>query len=197
MSSVARMIDSRLLRDRATRRLKFEPSMVIEARSADEVGLVVGLRSILRSTPRSRMSSSGKMKILVPVSGDEADLLDFALEECRSRQAALIVLFLRPIGVMPMGPNPMPGLAEDEQANATFNRLVDESGRMGISLRTIYITTSDIPATIGEIARVVEADVVMVGTTRRAGFSRFLSRDLTPSILKMLPEHASLTIRAS
>jgi len=138
-----------------------------------------------------------RMKILVPISGDEPDLIDFAIEECRSRQAALIVLFLRPIGVMPMGPNPMPGLAEDDEAGATFDRIVAEADRLEIGLRTIYATTTDIPSTIGEYAREVEADVVLVGTTRRSGFARFLSRDLTPSILKMLPDHASLTIRAS
>jgi nucleotide-binding universal stress UspA family protein len=147
--------------------------------------------------PSNPDAAGRRMRILVPVSGDEADLLDFALEECRSRQAEMIVLFLRPLAVTPMGPNPMPGLAEDGEARATFDRLGSESGRLGVPLQTLYATTGDIPATIGEFARSSEADVVLVGSTRRGGFSRFLSRDLTPSILKMLPEHASLTIRAS
>jgi nucleotide-binding universal stress UspA family protein len=147
--------------------------------------------------PSKASTAERRMRILVPVHGDEADLLEFALEECRSRQAELIVLFLRPIAVTPMGPNPLPGLAEDEEASATFERLIADSGRVGVPLQTLYATTSDIPSTIGEFARSAQADVVLVGSTRRGGFSRFLSRDLTPSILKLLPEHASLTIRAS
>jgi nucleotide-binding universal stress UspA family protein/membrane protein implicated in regulation of membrane protease activity len=142
-------------------------------------------------------SSDERLKILVPVTGDEADLLDFALEECRTRQAEMIVLFLRPMGVTPMGPNPLPGLLEDDEARATFDRLGSEADRVGVPLRTIYATTADLPATIGEFARATKADVVILGSPRRVGFSRFLSRDPTPSILKLLPERASLTIRAS
>jgi nucleotide-binding universal stress UspA family protein len=137
------------------------------------------------------------LRILVPVSGDEADLLDFAVEECQSRQAEMILLFLRPLAVTPMGPTPWPGLSEDDEAKATFDRLGSEAERVGVPLRTIYATTGNLPATIGEVARDSETDVVLVGSTRKSGFSRFLSRDLAPSILKRLPEHASLTIRAS
>jgi nucleotide-binding universal stress UspA family protein len=139
----------------------------------------------------------GRLRILVPVSGDEADLLDFALKECHTRQAELILLFLRAMAVMPMGPNPLPGLDEDDEAKATFERLSSEAAKLGVPLRTLYATTADLPATIGEFARSSEADVVILGSPRRVGFSRFLTRDPTPSILKMLPERASLTIRAS
>jgi nucleotide-binding universal stress UspA family protein len=138
-----------------------------------------------------------RLRILIPVSGDESDLIDFAVEECRSRHAEMILLFLRPLAVTPMGPTSLPGLAEDDEAQATFDRVGTEAERLGVPLRTLYATTADLPATIGEFARDVEADVVLVGSTRRAGFARFLSRDPTPSILKMLPGHASLTIRAS
>jgi nucleotide-binding universal stress UspA family protein len=142
-------------------------------------------------------SSDQRLKVLVPATGDEVDLLDFALEECRIRQGEMIVLFLRPMAVMPMGPNPLPGLSEDGEARSTFDRIRSEAGRIGVCLRTIYATTGDLPATIGEFARATKADVVILGSPRRAGFSRFLSRDPTPSILKLLPERASLTIRAS
>jgi nucleotide-binding universal stress UspA family protein len=178
---------------------------IVHPRSVD------GPRGFVRRRGRPRRRRSGhsevepstttgperRLRILVPVSGDETDLLGFALEECRVRQAEMIVLFLRPMAVMPMGPNPLPGLSEDEEARATFERLVEETRRVSVPLQTLYATTGDLPSTIGEYARTSEADVVLVGTTRRAGFARFLSRDITPSILKMLPEHASLTIRAS
>jgi hypothetical protein len=109
----------------------------------------------------------------------------------------MILLFLRPLAVTPMGPNPMPGLDEDQAARLTFDRLGSEADRAGVPMRTIYATTGDIPATIGEFARSCEVEVVLVGSTRRKGFSWFLSRDPTPSILKQLPASASLTIHFS
>jgi nucleotide-binding universal stress UspA family protein len=138
-----------------------------------------------------------RMRILVPVTGDDSDLLDFAVGECLGRRAEMILLFLRPLAVTPMGPTAPPGLDEDDEARATFDRVASEAERAGVPLRTLYATTADLPTTIGEFARECEADIVIVGKSRKAGFSRFLSRDPTPSILKMLPEHASLTIRAS
>lgn len=142
-------------------------------------------------------SQDRRLRILVPVSVDDSDLLDFAVEDCHARRAEMILLFLRPLAVMPMGPTALPGLSEDAEARATFDRVAALADRAGIPLRTIYATTADLAATIGEFARDCEADVVLVGSARRAGFARFLTRDPTPSILKMLPEHASLTIRAS
>ena len=136
-------------------------------------------------------------KVLVPVAGDEPELIAFALEECRLRGAELLVLFLRPMAVMPMGPNPMPGLSEDEEARATFDRVGAEADRLGIPLRTLYATTADRPATIGEVAREEQPDVVVVGSARRNPIARLLSRDLTSSLLGLLPGRASLVIRPS
>ncbi len=137
------------------------------------------------------------IKVLVPISGDESELLDFALEECRVRQAELIVLFLRPMAVMPMGPNPLPGLAEDDEARATFERIESEAGRLAVPLRTLYEVTADRSATIGEVATACSADVVVVGSSRRSLIFRLFSGDASPGLIRRLPERASLMIHAS
>ncbi len=147
--------------------------------------------------PAPSTPPEARPKILVPVSGDEPDLLDFALEECRGRQAEMILLFTRAMAVMPMGPNPLPGLSEDDEARATFERVGRAADQIGVPMRTIYEATGDRPATIGEVARACGADVVVVGSSRRGRLSRLLARDLTPAILRLLPERASLLIRAS
>ena len=71
---------------------------------------------------------------MLPLSGDQPDLVAFALEECRIRQAEMLVLFLRPIAVIPMGPNPFPGLSEDDEAKATFDRVGSEADRVGVPI---------------------------------------------------------------
>ena len=136
-------------------------------------------------------------KVLVPVSGDEADLLDFALGECRVRQAELIVLFLRPLAVTPMGPNPLPGLAEDEEARATFDRVGSEAERAGVPFRSLYELTADRSTTIGEVATTCAANVVVVGSTRKSLVFRLFASDPNPALIRRLPEHASLMIHAS
>ena len=147
--------------------------------------------------PLPEAPAEPRMRILVPVTEDDVDLIDFALEECRARQAELTLLFLRAIAVIPMGPNPLPGLAEDAEARATFDRVAERAAELGIPHQSRYQITADRPATIGEVARECAADVVLVGATRKNGIAGFLTRDPNPSILRFLPEHASLTIHAS
>ena len=138
-----------------------------------------------------------RFRVLVPLSVDDPDLIDFALEECRIRQAELIVLWLRPMGVIPMGPNPLPGFSEDPEAHEFFDRVTLLAGEAGVPSRTLYEITADRPSTISEVARTVEADVVVVGATRRSRFFLPIKRDMNPTILKLLPDHASLMIHAS
>ncbi len=136
-------------------------------------------------------------KLLVPVTGDDPDLIGFALEECRGRQAELVLLVLRPIAVIPMGPNDLPGLAEDDEAKALFERVGDEAARAGVPMRALYETTDDRAATVGAVARACEADVVLVASSRGNRIARLLSRDLAPSLVRLLPERASLLIHSS
>ena len=56
------------------------------------------------------------------------------------------------MAITPMGPIALPGLSEDEEARSTFDRLRSETDRVGVSLRTIYTTTSDRAATIAKVA---------------------------------------------
>ncbi len=147
--------------------------------------------------PASAPAPAPALRVLVPVTRDEPGLLDFALEECRIRRAEMILLFLRPMAVTPMGPIPLPGLSEDDEARATFARVGSEADRVGVPLRTIYAATGDRPAAIGEFAGTCQVDVVVVGSPRRGRIARYLTRDSTPSILALLPERASLMIHAS
>ena len=109
----------------------------------------------------------------------------------------MILLFLRPIAVTPMGPNPLPGLAEDEEARATFDRVGWEAGRVGVPMRTIYETTERPP---GDHRRGRPRLRGGRGGRRVVPGGPHLpapARDPTPSLIRLLPERTSLLIHAS
>jgi hypothetical protein len=147
--------------------------------------------------PADPADSKPHCRLMLPLSGDQPGLVAFALEECRVRQAEMLVLFLRPIAIIPMGPIPLPGLSEDEEARATIDRVGSEADRVGVPMRAIYAPTGDRPLTIGEAAGTYEADIVVVGSPRLGLLSRYLTRDSTPSLLRLLPQRTSLLIHAS
>jgi nucleotide-binding universal stress UspA family protein len=135
--------------------------------------------------------------LLLPLSDDEPGLVTFAVEECRNRGAVLLLLFLRPMAIIPMGPIPPPDLNEDSQAQAVFQRVGLEASQAGVPMRTYYEATADRSTTILEFTRTLQADVLVLGTTRRSRLWKALTGDVTQSILSHLPEHASLMIHAS
>jgi nucleotide-binding universal stress UspA family protein len=135
--------------------------------------------------------------VLVPLGGDRPGLVAFALDECRSRHAELLLLFLRPLAITPMGPNPFPLLAEDEPAQALFEHVGTQAREAGVLLRTFYQVTHDGPATILEAARTHQADVVVMEATHRNLFWRALKGDEIQSVLMHLPDRVSLVLHTA
>src|SRR5439155_18531130 len=99
--------------------------------------------------PRMLLEGSYKprMHIMVPTQGNPR-LIEFALEECKNRQAELQILFIRHLAVTPMGPTPIPTLGEDEQALQLFDRLRHQAHEAGVPLRLLYGVARDIPDAI-------------------------------------------------
>jgi nucleotide-binding universal stress UspA family protein len=136
-------------------------------------------------------------RVLVPLGGDRPGLVAFALDECRSRHAELLLLFLRPLAITPMGPNSLPILAEDEPARALFERVGTQAREAGVPLRTLYRVTHDLPTTILEAARAHEADVVVMEATRRNLLLRTLRGDEIQAIMSHLPDRVSLVLHTA
>jgi nucleotide-binding universal stress UspA family protein len=145
------------------------------------------------STPRALPST----RVLLPLGDDRPGLIAFALDECRSRQAELLLLFLRPLAITPMGPNPIPSLTEDEPARALFDRVGIQAREAGVPLRTSYQVTHDGPATILEAARALAADVVLMEATHRNVFWRALKGDEIQTVLMHLPDRVSLVLHTA
>ncbi len=138
-----------------------------------------------------------KVRVLLPLSADCPDLIGFALNECRARKAELLLLFLRPIAVTPMGPVALPSAVEDATAQALFSRVQDEAREAGVLLRTFYELTHDRPASILEVAHNHGADVLLMEAVRRNRFWSVLVGDPARAILAQLPAHVSLIVHAA
>lgn len=137
-----------------------------------------------------------RIRVLVPLSADRPGLLAFALDECRDRRAELLVLFLRPFAVMPMGPDPIPSLKEDNEATRLFARIREQASDAGVPVRTLYEVSRDMPASILENAQRHEAGVLIMEATRRNLFWRALMGDITQEVIMHLPDRVSLLLHA-
>ena len=118
------------------------------------------------------------------------------MRECQSRQAELMLLFLRHLAVTPMGPTPAPTLAEDTHANELFDRVRAQAQEAGVPLRLIYGVARDIPDAILDLAVTHGADLLLLGTTRRGTLWRAMKGDVISGVAEHLPESIGLLIHA-
>ena len=136
-----------------------------------------------------------KERIMVPTQGNPR-LIEFALKECKNRQAELVILFVRHLAVTPMGPSAMPKLDEDIPALDLFNRLRDQAKEAGVPLRLLYGVARDIPDAILDMAVTHGADMLLLGTTRRGTLWKAMKGDVIQAVAEQLPESVALLIHA-
>ena len=130
---------------------------------------------------------------MVPTTGDPR-LIEFALKECKNRQAELALLFLRHLAVKPMGPPRVPELEEDKQALALFDELRGRAKEAGVPLRLVYGAAWKIPDAILDMAVTHGADLLILGRPRRRKLWRARKRDVIQTIAAQLPANIKLLI---
>jgi nucleotide-binding universal stress UspA family protein/L-asparagine transporter-like permease len=136
-----------------------------------------------------------KERIMVATTGNPR-LIDFALKECKNRQAELDLLFIRHLAVTPMGPTAPPSLAEDSTALELFERLRTQAHDAGVPLRLLYGVARDIPEAILDMAVTHGADLLLLGTTRRGTLWKAMKGDVIQAVAEQLPERIGLLIHA-
>jgi nucleotide-binding universal stress UspA family protein len=136
-----------------------------------------------------------KKRIMVATQGNPR-LLEFALEECKSRQAELVVLFIRHLAFTPMGEIVSFKLDEDTQALELFDRIRAEAKEAGVPLRLLYGVARDVPDAILDMAVTHGADFLLLGTTRRGTLWRAMKGDVIQAVAEQLPERVGLLIHA-
>ncbi|WP_435011340.1 universal stress protein [Tundrisphaera lichenicola] len=138
---------------------------------------------------------SPKERIMVATTGNPR-LIDFAIKECKNRQAELDILFIRHLAVTPMGSTAPPTLAEDSDALDLFDRLRAQSQENGVPLRLLYGVARDIPEAILDMAVTHGADLLLLGTTRRGTLWKAMKGDVIQAVAEQLPERIGLLIHA-
>jgi nucleotide-binding universal stress UspA family protein len=183
-------------------------SMLLEPAAGAAAGLAIaggpagagaGTLPAPATPPRPRMLQEGafkpRMQIIVPTQGNPR-LIEFALEECKNRQAELQILFIRHLAVTPMGPTTIPTLAEDEQALELFDRVRQQAREAGVPLRLLYGVARDIPDAILDMAVTHGANMVLLGLTRRGALWKAIKGDVIQAVAEHLPEDIGLLIYA-
>jgi nucleotide-binding universal stress UspA family protein len=138
---------------------------------------------------------AARERIMVPTQGNPR-LIEFALKECKNRQAELDILFVRHLAVTPMGPTAPPKLEEDPQASELFDRLREQAREAGVPLRLLYAVARDIPDAILDMAVTHGADLLLLGTTRRGALWKAMKGDVIQAVAEHLPETVGLLIHA-
>ena len=136
-----------------------------------------------------------KERIMVATTGNPR-LIEFALKECKNRQAELDLLFIRHLAVTPMGPTSPPSLSEDLSAQELFERVRTQAQELGIPLRLLYGVARDIPEAILDMAVTHGADLLLLGTTRRGTLWKAMKGDVIQAVAEQLPERIHLLIHA-
>jgi nucleotide-binding universal stress UspA family protein len=151
------------------------------------------------SPPAPRMIFPGvyvpRQHVMVATQGNPR-LIQFAIEEARSRQAELQLLFVRVVAITPMGEAPAGTLAEDPEAQALFDTVRAQAHAAGVPSRLIYAAAPDVVDAILDMAVTHGADLLLLGTTRRGTLWRTMKGDVIQTVAEHLPERVGLLIHA-
>lgn len=123
-------------------------------------------------------------------------LMKFAMEQARTHNAELIVLFVRHIAVTTMGPIEPMTIHEDSHASKFFAQVQEQCKAQQIPVRTIYAVSGDIAGTIVDFAATFAVDRLMLGATQRGGLWRTMKGDVLQGVAAHLPEQTLLLIQA-
>jgi nucleotide-binding universal stress UspA family protein len=134
-------------------------------------------------------------RILVATRGN-MKLFRFALEEARSRQAELLILFVRHIAVPTLGPASVADINTDAEALAFFDQIDPEAAAAAVSVHCLYAVGDDVPDTILEFATTHAVDVLILGASQRGALWHVMKGDVLQEVAQYLPERIDLLIHA-
>jgi nucleotide-binding universal stress UspA family protein len=136
-----------------------------------------------------------KLRLMVATRGNPR-LLEFALDQAKTRQAELLILFVRHLAVVAMGSVTKPDVTKDAEAQTLFREAQEKAAALGVPVRLLYAESSDVAEAILDFAVTHGVDLLLLGATQRGGLWRTMKGDVIQQVAQQLPERTSLLIHA-
>ncbi len=137
----------------------------------------------------------GRGRILVATRSN-VNLLRFAFDEARRREANLFVLYVRDIAVLFGGQEHPLTPEEDAEASLLFGAADELAREYSVPLQEIYCISHDPADVILDFSATYAADLVILGVSRQAGVMRALRGDVISGVADNLPAESTLLIHA-
>ena len=135
-------------------------------------------------------------KIMVAARGI-TNVLAFALDEAKLRNACLYVLYVKEVAVYYTGgptERGRPKWQDDPEANAIMSLMIKLGGERDISVQPVYAVSEDTATTILDLSATLGVDFLVIGASQRPAMAKLLRGSVATSVASQLPESIQLLI---
>jgi nucleotide-binding universal stress UspA family protein len=138
---------------------------------------------------------SSKPRIMLAARGRYQS--EFAVDLARSRGAVLFVIFVRTFRVADMGPQRLPRIEDDHEAQEALGTTILLAREHGVPCVPIYVTSNDVVHEILDYTVTYGCDTLIMGESRRPLLARKIEGDVTTRIAQDLPGEIALITRSA
>lgn len=135
-----------------------------------------------------------RSRILVATRGNK-NLIQFAMEEAKHRNADLYILYVHEVAVVPMGP-PQTDYTQNANSNAFFAELIKQSTEKGVMMEPLYLESSDVADAILHAVVSNNIQYLILGTSTRGMLWKTMKGDVIQMVAQKLPQQTTLLIHA-
>jgi amino acid transporter len=122
---------------------------------------------------------------------------EFAIDLARSRGAVLFVMFVRTFRVSDMGPQRLPNIEDDHEAQEALGTTIVLARELGVPCVPIYVTSNDISHEILDYTVTYGCDTLIMGESRRPLLARKIEGDVVSTVARDLPREIALITRSA
>ncbi|MFI4881368.1 MAG: amino acid permease [Phycisphaerales bacterium JB064] len=122
---------------------------------------------------------------------------EFAIDLARSRGAVLFVIFVRTFRVSDMGPQRLPRIEDDHEAQEALGTTIVLAREHGVPCVPIYVTSNDITHEILDYTVTYGCDTLIMGESRRPLLARKIEGDVVTAVAHDLPQEVALITRSA
>lgn len=169
------------------------PGMVPAQQGVSQTG-AIALGPSAKSGPKTAPAPP-RPRVMVATRGSLA-LFRFALDEAKTRDAELYVLFVRHVAIAVLGTPNTPDVEADPAAREFFEFIAEEAKAAGVPVRCLYAVAWDVAEAILDFAATCSVDLLVLGATQRGAMWRAMKGNVIESVAEHLPERIRLLIQA-